>query len=112
MDLSDLASPALGRYRRRTRIPDGIGSKRFLERLERQGLLRRRGSKLMPTGFGLLLFGKTPRDVLHHAGLNATIEFPDGTHEIKNFDGPTILIPGLVEQWVRPKLPNVIDAAE
>jgi len=75
-------------------------------------LLRRRGSKLMPTGFGLLLFGKTPRDVLHHAGLNATIEFPDGTHEIKNFDGPTILIPGLVEQWVRPKLPNVIDAAE
>ena len=72
-------------------------------------MLRRRGTKLVPTGFGFLLFGRTPRDVLHHAGLNATIEFPDGTHEIQNFAGPAILIPDLVEDWVRPKLPNVID---
>ena len=53
--------------------------------------------------------GKRPRDVLHHAGLNATIEFPDGTHEIVNFDEPAILIPDMVEHWLRPKLPNVID---
>jgi ATP-dependent DNA helicase RecG len=77
--------------------------------LERQGLLRRRGSKLAPTGFGFLLFGKRPREVIHHAGINATIEYPDGTHEIHNFDGPTILIPELVEAWLRPKLPQVID---
>lgn len=63
----------------------------------------------MPTGFGFILFGKAPREILHHAGMNATIEFPDGTHEIKNFDGPAILIPDLVERWLRPKLPNVID---
>jgi pyrimidine deaminase RibD-like protein len=50
-----------------------------------------------------------PREILHHAGLNATIEYPDGTHEIQNFDGPAILIPDLVEKWLRPKLPNVID---
>ena len=109
VDLSDLASDALARYRLRTKIPDKTGSKGFVQRLEHQGLLRRRGSKLVPTGFGFLLFGKTPRDVLHHAGLNATIEFPDGTLEIQNFDGPTILIPDLVEEWLRPKLPNVID---
>ena len=107
--LADLASDALARYREQTKIPDKTMSAGFLQRLERQGLLRRRGSKLVPTGFGFLLFGKSPRDVLHHAGLNATIEFPDGTHEIQNFDGPTILIPDLVENWLRPKLPNVID---
>jgi ATP-dependent DNA helicase RecG len=107
--LTDLASNALARYRQRTKIPDKTISAGFLQRLERQGLLRRRGSKLVPTGFGFLLFGKTPREVLHHAGLNATIEFPDGTHEIQNFDGPTILIPDFVEDWLRPKLPNVID---
>ena len=50
-----------------------------------------------------------PREVLHHADLNAMIKYPDGTHEIQNFDGPTILIPGRVEAWLRPKLPNVID---
>ena len=107
--LADLASDALACYRERTKIPDKTMSAGFLQRLERQGLLRRRGSKLVPTGFGFLLFGRTPRDVLHHAGLNATIEFPDGTHEIQNFDGPTILIPDLIEAWLRPKLPNVID---
>jgi ATP-dependent DNA helicase RecG len=108
-DLTDLASNALARYRERTNIPDKTISAGFLQRLEHQGLLRHRGSKLVPTGFGFLLFGKKPRDILHHAGLNATIEFPDGTHEIQNFDGPAILIPDMVEHWLRPKLPNVID---
>ncbi len=107
--LADLASDALVRYRERTKIPDKTMSAGFLQRLERQGLFRRRGSKLVPTGFGFLLFGKSPRDVLHHAGLNVTIEYPDGTNEIQNFDEPTILIPDLVEAWLRPKLPNVID---
>ena len=107
--LADLASDALSRYREQAKIPDKTVSAGFMQRLERQGLLRRRGSKLVPTGFGFLLFGRTTREILHHAGLNATIEFPDGTHEIQNFDGPAILIPDLVEDWLRPKLPNVID---
>lgn len=109
VESADLASDALARYREQTKIPDRTMSAGFFQRLERQGLFRRRGPKLVPTGFGFLLFGKSPRDVLHHAGLNATIEFPDGTHEIQNFDKPTILIPDLVEAWLRPKLPNIID---
>ena len=96
-------------YRERTNIPDKTISAGFLHRLERQGLLRHRGSKLVPNGFGFVLFGKKPRDILHHAGLNATIEFPDGTHEIQNFDGPAILIPDMVEHWLRAKLPKVVD---
>jgi ATP-dependent DNA helicase RecG len=107
--LANLSSSALARYREQTKIPDKTISAGFLRRLEHQGLLRRRGSKLVPTGFGFLLFGKAPREVLHQAGLNATIEYPDGTHEIRNFDGAAILIPDLVEKWLRPKLPNVID---
>lgn len=110
--LADLASDALARYRERTKIPDKTISAGFLQRLERQGLLRRRGSKLVPTGFGFLLFGQAPREILHHAGLNATIEYADDTHEIQNFDGPTILIPDAVEKWLRPKLPNVIDRSK
>ena len=107
--LADLSSDALIGYREKTKIPDKTTSAGFLQRLERQGLLRRRGSKLAPTGFGLLLFGKTPREILPQAGLNATIEYPDGTHEIQDFNDPAILIPDLVEKWLRPKLPNVID---
>lgn len=107
--VDDLASAALARYRVRTKIPETTASAGFRQRLARQGLLRRRGSKWIPTGFGFLLFGATPREVLHHSGLNATIEYPDGTQEIRNFDGPTILIPDQVEAWLLPKLPTVID---
>jgi ATP-dependent DNA helicase RecG len=107
--IADLAPGALGRYRNRTQIPETTGSAAFLRRLERQGLLHRRGSKLVPTGFGFILFGNEPREVIHHAGINATIQYPDGSHEIRNFDGPAILIPERVAEWLRPKLPLVID---
>lgn len=107
--VADLAPTALARYRERTKIPDKPLSAGFRTRLERQGLLGRRGAKPVPTGFGLMLFGNAPREIVHHAGINATIEYPDGTHEIQNFDGPAVLIPDEVEAWLRPKLPNVID---
>lgn len=106
--IRDFSAPALGRYAKHATLPKRTGTE-LLHHLERQGLLRRRGANLVPTGFGLLLLGKAPRDFLHHAGLNATIEFPDGTEEIRDFDGPALLIPSTLEAWLRPKLPNVID---
>jgi ATP-dependent DNA helicase RecG len=110
--VADFASDALARYRERTRIPEKTTSIKFLRRLERQALLRAKGKKLVPTGFGFLLFGRAPREVIHHAGLNATIEYPDGSHEIQNFDKPAILIPDLVKTWLHPRLPNVIDRSQ
>ncbi len=108
-EVADFSKEALTRYRGRTKIKEAVGSDAFLERLQRQGLVRRHGRKLRPTGFGLILFGKNPREIIHHTGLNLTIEYPDGTHEVKDFDGPAILIPDAIEKWLKPKLPNVID---
>lgn len=89
-----------------------VGSDAFLARLQRQGLVRRHGRTPRPTGFGVILFGKRPREIIHHAGLNLTIEYPDGTHEVEDFDGPAILIPDAIEKWLKPKLPNVIDRSQ
>ena len=108
-EVTDFSRKALARYRERTKIAEKVGSEAFWKRLQRQGLLRRHGRKLRPTGFGLMLFGKNPREIIHHAGLNLTIEYPDGSHEIENFDGPAVLIPDALEHWLKPKLPNVID---
>jgi len=63
----------------------------------------------MPTGFGLLLFGKEPRSAMPQAGMLATIEYPDNQKEVRDFDGPLITIPQDLENWLRGKLPNVID---
>ena len=45
--LADLATDALARYRERTKMADKLDSAGFNKRLERQGLLRRRASKLV-----------------------------------------------------------------
>lgn len=108
-DLADLATDALEQYREAGSIADSIGSDQFNRRMMQQGLLTFQDGRFTPTGFGLLLFGKDPRDAMPQAGLLATLYYPDGTEEPRNFGGPMVLIPSQLEQWLRDKLPNVID---
>ena len=107
--LKDFSDEALERYRTQAKIADAAGSSTFKHRLLQQGLLKKERARLVPTGFGFLLFGKEQRRILHQAGLLATIHYPDGKEETRDFDDPLVLIPDLVEKWLRDKLPNVID---
>ena len=77
-----------------------------------QGLLKLENGKGIPTGFGLLLFGKRPRLVMPQAGLLGTIHYPDGREEPKDFHGPQVLAPDQALQWLRDKLPNPIDRSQ
>ncbi len=106
--ISDFSSKALEEYRVRAGIADPVNSTAFVRRLVRQGVLEERDGQTLPTGFGILLFGQEPREVIHHAGLLGTILYPDGTEETRDFDQPLVLIPDLVEEWLRNKLPSVI----
>lgn len=108
VEMADLSNKALENYRHTARIKDKIGSS-FYRRLEKQGLLKKREKTYLPTGFGLLLFGKEPRLTMPQAGLLGTIHYPNGEEEPKNFEGPMVLIPDGVEQWLKDKLPNIID---
>ena len=63
---------------------------------------------LVPTGFGILLFGKEPRSAIPQAGLLAVIHYPGGEQERKEFDEPAVMIPDLLEKWLKDKLPNVL----
>jgi ATP-dependent DNA helicase RecG len=91
------------------KIAAPVGSAAFNKELMRQKLLTNRDGQVIPTRQGLLLFGTEPRNAIPQAGLLGTIHYPGGTHEARNFDGPMVLIPGQVEQWLRDKLPNVFD---
>jgi len=105
----DLSLQALSAYRDVAKITEEVESSEFNRRLLQQGLLKEDGGVLSPTGFGVLLFGREPRVTLPQAGLLGTIHYPNDTEETRNFEGPMVLIPGEVEQWLRNKLPNVID---
>lgn len=106
---ADFSVEALEQYRSVAQIKDEIGSPNFERRMVQQGLLKGEDGQLVPTGFGLLLFGREPRVVMPQAGLLATIHYANGEPELQNFDGPMVLIPGSLEKWLGDKLPNVID---
>jgi ATP-dependent DNA helicase RecG len=108
-DLSDLSQDALEAYRAALKVSDDVHSEAFAMRLLRQGLMAEESGQFKPTGFGALLFGVSPRDVMPQAGLLATIRYADGREEVHNFEGPLVNVPTEVEQWLRDKLPNVID---
>lgn len=105
--LDDFSTGALSEYIARSGLEETVASSAFRRRLTQQGLVQTIGGKVVPTGFGLLLFGQEPRVTMHQAGLLGTINYPDGTEETKDFDQPLVLIPDLVEEWLKNKLPNV-----
>lgn len=107
--VDDFSPVALEAYREHAKIRDAISSQQFRRRLTGMGLLHAEGEYLVPTGFGMLLFGNEPRTSMPQAGLLATINYPDGTEEVQDFDGPQVLVPSKAIQWLKNKLPNVID---
>ena len=112
MQLRDLRTDALEAYRAVIGAGDEVASEEFRRRLMLQGLLQQKEQDLVPTGFGLLLFGKEPRTSLPQAGLLGTIHYPDGREETRDFDGPAIEAPGQAIQWLKDKLPNPISRTQ
>jgi ATP-dependent DNA helicase RecG len=108
-ETNDFSTEAMEQYRTIAKISDTVGSPAFNRRLVQQGLLKQENGQLTPTGFGLLLFGKEPRTLMPQAGLLGTIYFPDGAEEMRDFDGPQVLVPMQALQWLRDKLPNPIE---
>lgn len=110
--LADFSDEALALYRERAKIAEVVGSDEFNRRLLQQGLLKEEKGRLLPTGFGILLFGKEPRRAMRQAGLLAAIHYPNGGQERKEFDEPAVMIPDLLEKWLKDKLPNVVDRSK
>lgn len=121
--LEELDADALQHYRNRIDPAGQLGEEEFERFLARQGLVQREAvpqsgsfgllhdQQLVPTGFGILLFGRKPRERMPQAGLLATLHRPDGTEEVADFDEPAVEIPGQVVAWLRAKLPNPISRA-
>lgn len=107
--LADLSTRALSVYRERAMIESGVGTTEFAARLAQQGVLvADSAGVLQPSAFGLMLFGANPRVSIPQAGLLATIQYPDGRIETRDFDGPLVLIPEALEGWLRGMLPHVV----
>lgn len=111
-EVRDLEPRVLEAYRASAGIREKIGTAEFNRRLVMQGLLQEQGGKLVPTGFGLLLFGQEPRVRVPQAGLLGTIHYEDGTEETRDFEGPAVEVPEQAIQWIKDKLPNPISRSQ
>lgn len=107
--LEDLSQQALKRYRSKAELTPKVGSQDFLRILRQQGVLVGEGDAMAPSGFGLLLFGKQPRNAMPQAGLLARADLPDGSSARKEFGQALVLIPELLEKWLKTVLPSTID---
>jgi len=109
--LSDFSNDVLESYRSMLMGRGEHTEAEFHRRLFHQGLLEEEDGKLLPTGFGMLLFGKHPRDVMEQAGVLGTL-FINDNEEPKDFDDPIVLTPDQAIQWLKDKLPNPISRTE
>ena len=109
IELGDLSLEALDRYRAKAGIQPAVGSPEFNRLMRQQGLLVAEDGAARPSGFGLLLFGSRPRDAVPQAGLLARADLPDGESARREFGEALVLIPGLLEEWLRTVLPSTID---
>lgn len=107
--LEDLSQQALERYRSKAELAPEVGSQDFLRVLQQQGVLVGEGDAAVPSGFGLLLFGKQPRNAMPQAGLLARADLPDGSSARKEFGQALVLIPELLEKWLNTVLPSTIN---
>src|SRR5690606_35419108 len=112
VDWDDLSTDALDLYRKQSDIEHEVGTDAFLRLLEKHGLLLEEGNVLRPTGFGNILFGRSPQDSSPQAVVLGTIHNADGTEDTKDFTGPQVLVPSAALDWIKSKLPNVIDRSE
>jgi ATP-dependent DNA helicase RecG len=111
-ELQDLSQEILEAYRIRAKISDPIGTPAFNRRLVQQGLLNENDGEFVPSGFGYMVFGKEPRTILPQVGLLATIHYPNGEEEHREFNEPIVTIPKSVIEWISGKLPNIIDRSK
>jgi ATP-dependent DNA helicase RecG len=111
VSVDDFSQEALDRYRSMLMGKGRHKEGEFHRRLYHQGLLEEKDGQLRPTGFGMLLFARHPRDVMEQAGILGTI-CRDGGEEPRDFDGPMVLAPEQAIQWLKDKLPNPISRTQ
>ena len=93
VDWSDFSTEALNAYRKAANVLENSDSDDFQRRLLQQGVLTEISGILKPSGFGNVLFGKTPRISTPQSGVLATIHYATGKEEVKDFDGPQVFVP-------------------
>ena len=109
VELKDLSREALKLYQARAKFGAAVGSEKFQRLLRQQGILVEADGKIVPSGFGLVLFGKEPGHAMPQARLLARADLADGKSSRMEFGHAMVLVPGELEAWLNKALPSTLD---
>lgn len=99
--LEDFSHSALNKFLSRANIKYQLNSEELNQVLMQLGILTEDG---VPTGVGLILFGKKPQLKFPQAVIKAEYVRPDGKSELKDFEGPLVQMPIDIIDWVETRL--------
>lgn len=106
VDWSSISSEAVSAIHKAIDFDTKIDSDEFKKLLGQLKMVDLESGNL--TNNGVILFSDNPRHSLLEAGVLATLELPD-YEDVRDFDGPQVLVPGQFVEWLKGKIPNPID---
>ena len=106
-DKSKFSTDALDKFIKEANLDFKSDEQDFLDFLSDFGAMEWNQEKeqFIPTGFGILLFGKNPRAKFKNAVLKAHVVYGNKNTESKDFDDALVLLPEQIEQWLKKVLP-------
>lgn len=106
-DSSKFSDEALRKFIKEANLDFKPTDEAFLEYLADFGAMEWDKEKkvFVPTGFGILLFGKNPRTKFKNAVLKAHVSYGSSKIEPKDFDQALVLLPDQIEEWLKKVLP-------
>lgn len=106
-DRSKFADEALQKFIKEANLDFKTTDEAFLEYLADFGAMEwdKEKQHFVPTGVGILLFGKNPRSKFKNAVLKAHVSYGGSKIEPKDFDQALVLLPDQIEEWLKKVLP-------
>jgi ATP-dependent DNA helicase RecG len=106
-DSSKFSDEALRKFIKEAKLDYKPTDEAFLEYLADFGAMEldKEKKKYVPTGYGILLFGKNPRAKFKNAVLKAHVSYGNNKIEPKDFDQALVLLPDQIEEWLKKVLP-------
>lgn len=106
-DKRKFSDEALQKFIKESKLKYQPSDEAFLEYLADFGAMEwdKEDKLFVPTGYGILLFGKNPRARFKNAVLKAHVLYGNQKIEAKDFDGPLVLLPEQIESWLMKVLP-------
>ncbi|MBX3163298.1 MAG: DeoR family transcriptional regulator [Bacteroidetes bacterium] len=111
-ELKDFSTDALEKFREKLNIKYSVDSADFKSVLRKWNIIRidSKTQTTHPTGLGILLFGKNPQILYPQSLVKFTIKTQgQDKPKILDFDGPLVLMPNKIENYLEINFPKAID---